>query len=209
MIQWLIKVLTPIFTSMGVSTTDVEQYVNSLSGYIYAILGLLVLMIVVMVGAHWFAKKGSRHVVRWTAAVAWVVCVVVIANVICYGPMYNNIAPILNGKASVSEASKKASKEIIKETGEEGMALVKNNNGTLPFKKNSNLNVFGWASTNPIYGGTGSGSSDSSNAVDILTSLKDAGFNLNDSLTDMYKKYSPTRNLGGNVVSGSGSDQSV
>ena len=57
MIQWLIKVLTPIFTNMGVSTTDVEQYVNSLSGYIYAILGLLVLMIVVMVGAHWFAKK--------------------------------------------------------------------------------------------------------------------------------------------------------
>ena len=42
-------------------------------------------------------------------------------------------------------------------------------------EKDSNLNVFGWASTNPIYGGTGSGSSDSSNAVDILTSLKDAG----------------------------------
>lgn len=209
MIQWLIKVLTPIFTSMGVSTTDVEQYVNSLSGYIYAILGLLVLMIVVMVGAHWFAKKGSRHVVRWTAAVAWVVCVVVIANVICYGPMYNNIAPILNGKASVSEVSKKASKEIIKETGEEGMALVKNDNGTLPFKKNSNLNVFGWASTNPIYGGTGSGSSDSSNAVDILTSLKDAGFNLNDSLTDMYTEYSPTRNLGGNVVSVTYTDWSL
>lgn len=86
--------------------------------------------------------------------------------------------------------------------------MVKND-GVLPLDKDSNLNVFGWASTNPIYGGTGSGSSDSSNAVDILTSLKDAGFNLNDSLTDMYKEYSPTRNLGGNVVSVTYTDWSL
>ena len=40
MIQWLINVLTPVFTGMGVSPTDVEQYVTSLSGYIYAIQNL-------------------------------------------------------------------------------------------------------------------------------------------------------------------------
>ncbi len=200
MLQFLINVLTPIFENMGVSPTDVEQYVNSLSGYIYAILALFVVMAAVMVGAHWFAKKGTRHVVRWSAAVAWLLIVVVLANVICYGPMYNNIAPILNGKASVSEESKAASRDVIREVGEEGMTLVKND-GVLPLAEDSNLNVFGWASTSPIYGGTGSGSSDSSNAVDILTSLKDAGFKLNDSLTDMYKEYSPTRCLGGTNVS--------
>ena len=106
--QFLINVLTPVFENMGVSPTDVEQYVNSLGGYIYAILALFVVMVAVMVGAHWFAKKGTRHVVRWSAAVAWVLIVVVLANVICYGPMYNNIAPILNGKASISEESKAA-----------------------------------------------------------------------------------------------------
>lgn len=200
MLQFLINVLTPIFENMGVSPTDVEQYVNSLSGYIYAILALFVVMAAVMVGAHWFAKKGTRHVVRWSAAVAWLLIVVVLVNVICYGPMYNNIAPILNGKASVSEESKAASRDVIREVGEEGMTLVKND-GVLPLAEDSNLNVFGWASTSPIYGGTGSGSSDSSNAVDILTSLKDAGFKLNDSLTDMYKEYSPTRSLGGTNVS--------
>ena len=122
--------------------------------------------------------------------------------------MYNNIAPILNGKASVSEESKAVSRDVIREVGEEGMTLVKND-GALPLEKDSNLNVFGWASTNPIYGGTGSGSSDSSNAVDILTSLKDAGFKLNDDLTNMYTEYSPTRNLGGNVVSVSYTDWSL
>ena len=208
MLQFLINVLTPIFENMGVAPTDVEQYVNSLGGYIYAILALFVVMAAVMVGAHWFAKKGIRHVVRWSAAVAWLLIVVVLANVICYGPMYNNIAPILNGKASVSEESKAASRDIIREVGEEGMTLVKND-GVLPLAADSNLNVFGWASTNPIYGGTGSGSSDSSNAVDILTSLKDAGFKLNDDLTNMYTEYSPTRNLGGNVVSVSYTDWSL
>lgn len=63
MLQWLIDLLTPIFTSMGVSEVDVQTYVNSLSGYIYAILGSFVLMIAVMIAAHFIVKKGTRHVV--------------------------------------------------------------------------------------------------------------------------------------------------
>ena len=51
MIQLLIDLLTPIFTSMGVSTTDVQTYGNMLSGYIYTIIGLLAVAIIVMVAA--------------------------------------------------------------------------------------------------------------------------------------------------------------
>ena len=200
MIQFLINLLTPVFTNMGVSETDVQQYVQSLAGYIYAIVGLLIVAVIVMIAAHWIVKKGARHVVRWGAGISWVLVVTVLANMICFGPMYHNLAPILNGRGSVSEASIEASKAIIKETGEEGIALVKNN-GTLPLQAGSNINVFGWASTNPIYGGTGSGSADNSGNVDILTSLKDAGFNVNQSLLDMYTGYRPTRSTGGNVVS--------
>lgn len=200
MIQFLINLLTPVFTNMGVSETDVQQYVQSLAGYIYAIVGLLIVAVIVMIAAHWIVKKGARHVVRWGAGISWVLVVTVLANMICFGPMYHNLAPILNGRGSVSEASIEASKAIIKETGEEGIALVKNN-GTLPLQAGSNISVFGWASTNPIYGGTGSGSADNSGNVDILTSLKDAGFNVNQSLVDMYTGYRPTRSTGGNVVS--------
>ncbi|MDC7288720.1 glycoside hydrolase family 3 C-terminal domain-containing protein [Blautia schinkii] len=208
MLQFLIDRLTPVFENMGVSPTDVQQYVNSLGGYLYAILGTLIAAVFVMIAAHWLVKKGTRHVVRWGAGIAWVLIVTVLVNVICFGPMYNNLAPILNGRASVSEASVKASEEIIKETGEEGMVMVKND-GTLPLAENSNLNVFGWASTNPIYGGTGSGSADNTGNVDILTSLTDAGFHVNESLVDMYRDYSPTRNLGGNVVSVTYTDWSL
>jgi len=200
MLKVLIDLLTPIFTNMGVSATDVERYVTSLSGYIYAILVTFVLAVVVMIAAHFVVKKGTRHVVRWGAGIAWVLIVTVLANVICFGPMYNNLAPILNGRSSVSEESVAASRDIIKETGEEGMVLVKNN-GTLPLAENSNVNVFGWASIDPIYGGTGSGSASNAGNVDILTSLTDAGFHVNEKITNMYREYREGRNLGGNVVS--------
>ena len=54
---------------MGVSEVDVQTYVNSLSGYIYAILGSFILMVAVMIAAHFIVKKGTRHVVRWSAGV--------------------------------------------------------------------------------------------------------------------------------------------
>ena len=201
MLQLLINLLTPIFEGMGVSPTDVETYVHDLSGYIYAIFGTLLLAVVVMVAARWFVKKGQRGLVRWGAGLAWVTVAAIIANVICFGPMYNNIAPILNGGASVSPEAAARSEEVIRKVGEEGIVLAQND-GLLPLSDTTTkLNVFGWASTNPIYGGTGSGSSSNEGNVDILTSLKDAGFEVNQDLVDLYTSYSPTRDLGGNVVS--------
>lgn len=128
MLNVLVKWLTPIFEGMGVSPTDVQTYVEMLGGYIYAIVGLFVLAVAVMIAAHWIVKKGTRHVVRWGAGVSWVLIVTVLANVICFGPMYNNLAPILNTRASVSEESIAKSLETIEEVGAEGMALVKNEN---------------------------------------------------------------------------------
>lgn len=195
MLQWLIWMLTPIFTKMGVSEVDVQTYVNSLSGYIYAIFGSLLLAVAVMVAAHFFAKKGTRHVVRWTAGLSWALVVVVLANVISFGPMYNNLSIILNSKASVSDASLQQSRDVIRQVGDEGMVLLKND-GVLPLSADiTTLNVFGWASTAPIFGGTGSGSADTSACIGILQSLEDAGYALNQSLTDLYVSYSDTRSL--------------
>lgn len=114
----------------------------------------------------------------------------------------------MNTRAQVSEESIANSKAVIKEVGEEGMVLLENN-GVLPLTDTTNLNVFGWASTNPIFGGTGSGSSDNSASVGILQSLTDAGISYNQEIIDMYTEYSPTRNLGGNVVSVTYTDWSL
>ena len=208
MLQWLINVLTPIFEGMGVSAVDVQTYVNDLSGYIYLILGILIAVIAMMFIAHAF-KKGTRHVVRWSSVLAGLLAITVVANVVCFGPMHDNLAALLNGGGVVSEEAAAASETVIKKVGEEGIVLAQNDNGLLPIADVTKLNVFGWASTNPIYGGTGSGSSSNEGNVDILTSLKDAGFEVNQDIIDMYTAYSPTRNLGGNVVSVSFTDWSL
>lgn len=200
MLQLLINLLTPIFENMGVSPTDVATYVNNLGGYIYAIVGTLVLAIVVIIVAQFRVKKGKRYLVSWGAGLSWVLIVTILANVICFGPMYNNLAPIINGGGSVSPESAAASEAVIEKVGDEGIVLAENN-GVLPLSNTSRINVFGWAATNPIYGGTGSGSSSNEGNIDVLTSLKNAGFEVNQEIIDMYTEYSPTRKLGGNVTS--------
>lgn len=199
MLQWLTGVLTPIFERMGVSAVDVQTYVNMLSGYIYGILIVLLAVIVMMFAAQ-KAKNGNRGLVRWTSLVAGLTIIAVIANMICFGPMHDNLAALMNGHGSVSEESAAHSLEVIEKVGNEGIILAQND-GLLPLTNTDRINVFGWASTNPIYGGTGSGSSSNEGNIDILTSLKNAGFEINQSIIDMYAEYSPTRNLGGNVVS--------
>ena len=47
MTNFLVNLLSPIFTSLGVSVADLTSYIERLSGYIIAILVALVAMIVV------------------------------------------------------------------------------------------------------------------------------------------------------------------
>lgn len=192
MLQFLINILMPIFTKMGVSPTDVETYVHDLSGYIYAIAGTLLLMIVVMIAAHFLVKKGTRHVIRWGAGIAWILVVTVLANVICFGPMYNNLSIILDYDGAVSEESAANSAQVIQEVGEEGTVLLKND-GVLPMQNVKKINVFGWDSVNPIYGGTGSGATDETSAVSMLQAFANVGFETNAELSQMYRDYRESR----------------
>lgn len=193
MINFLAKVLGPIFAGLGVSEADFQAYLTQLSGYVYAIVALLVVVIVVLVLAG-KAKKGFRHVIRWQAVLAFVAIVTILVNVICYGPMYSNVSGFLNAsKVELSDETVAQSREMVKRLGEEGLVLTKNE-GILPLSSDvTKLNVFGWDSTNPILGGTGSGSSDSSSAVGILQSLQDAGYETNQTLTDLYVEYRADR----------------
>ena len=150
MIEFIISILVPILGGLGVSEADVTTYVTNCSGYIYAIFIYILVLIVLLVAAHFIAPKGKRHLVRWGASLAWVLALVTMVNMVCYGPLYTNLSVVLNGGGTVSDEAKAASNEVIKKVGEEGMVLVKNN-GLLPLSSDvDSMNVFGWASTNPI-----------------------------------------------------------
>lgn len=192
MLDFLINLLTPVFESMGASATDVGNYVRTIGGYIYAILGVLLATVIIMVVVHFVVKKGIRHVVRWSAGLACVLAVVLIVNLICYGPMYATVSGVLNAsKAEISDDVVANSLAVVQETGEEGMVLLKND-GLLPLSSDvSALNVFGWASAHPVFSGTGSAASGDASIpqTDIITSLNEAGFATNEELTRMYADY--------------------
>ena len=75
----------------------------------------------------------------------------------------------------------------------EGTVLVQNNDNTLPLAAdNKKINVFGWASTAWLGGGSGSGGVSGVN-TDLLAALTAYGVAYNTELTDMYKDFQDGR----------------
>ena len=73
------------------------------------------------------------------------------------------------------------------------MVLLEND-GILPISEPSNINLFGWSSVNPTYGGTGSGGlNELYEKISLIDSLEDAGFNVNQDLVDFYNEFSTER----------------
>ncbi len=122
-------------------------------------------------------------------------------NIACgaFNPMITafmaaNLNPLITGKSnvesaeilSVAEATEK-SLAMAEKLEDEGIVLLRNENGTLPLAEGTKVNLFGYASVDPIYGGTGSGSGDTSSNVDVVQGLKNAGLTVNEELVSFYK----------------------
>ena len=192
--QGLIKSLIgPIIMGMGVSESDFDTYLGQSMGYVYGILIVLIALIVVLIAAQKL-KKGTRGFVRGTSVLASIGIIALIANLVCFGPLQSTLSTLMNAPSvDLSEETVTQSKDTVKKVGEDGFILLEND-GTLPLDEGTtNLNVFGWASTNPIYGGTGSGSSDASLNTGILQGLAEAGYTTNEELSTMYTEYKTER----------------
>ena len=68
----------------------------------------------------------------------------------------------------------------------EGAVLLENN-GALPLKKNLSITLLGQDSVDLVYGGGGAGSVDTEKAVDLYTALEEAGYELNPVVKDFYE----------------------
>ena len=75
----------------------------------------------------------------------------------------------------------------------EGLVLAQNNDGVLPLSKDvKKVNVFGWSSTQWVYGGSGSGQCVTW-GKNIYDALDDYNVAYNDELPDMYRKFCDKR----------------
>ena len=193
MIELLAQFISPIVLPMGVSYADLVFYLNAMSSYLLVGTAALIVLILALILAH-RVKKGWRAWIRCQAAVAFLCAVVLLVNLICYGPMHNTLSAFLSAsKVELAEDTVAQSLATIQKIGEQGIVLLKNQNNALPLKKENKLNVFGWASTKPYIGGTGSSASSAAAATDILQSLKNAGFEINETLSQLYIDYAKER----------------
>lgn len=177
--------------NVEVAWEDVISVIQLVRNHIIVIVAALLCMIGVVVFAkRW--EKTKRRFVRLQSVIAFVVVVAVTVNIMLSGVLYNTINVVLADTGELSKENEDNSRAIIEEIANEGVVMTKNDDSFLPIAPEK-LNVFGWASTNPIYGGTGSGTVDASTAVGILDGLENAGFETNQELSDMYVEYRAER----------------
>ena len=101
---------------------------------------------------------------------------------------------LVSVSGTISEETSAEATQLVNEITQEGVVLAQNDDNLLPVASGSKLNVFGWSSTNPCYGGTGSGAlNDAYPVTDLLTGLHDAGIETNDELSKFYTDYYATR----------------
>lgn len=77
-------------------------------------------------------------------------------------------------------------REICEQVEAEGAVLLMNENDALPLSGGSNVSCFSHSAVDVIYGGTGSGSVDTSTAPTLKDALSGAGLNVNETLWNFY-----------------------
>lgn len=172
---------------IGIEMEDVLAVLNLCLPYIIGIAAALVIGMAVVIACRKMTK-GKKFLIRSEAAIGMVLVIVICVNMICYGPMATLIG-LAMGNGSVSDETNAEAADIAEEIMGEGIVLL-DNEGLLPLKENKNLNVFGWESVNPAYGGAGSGGiNDLYEIVTLTKGLENSGFNLNQDLVDFYSNY--------------------
>ena len=176
---------------LSINIEDVIKVLDSMKPQLIGFGVVLVLAIVAMI-ACMKLPKAKKYMIRCQAGLAILLALVITVNLICFGPM-NTMISLATGSGSISEETGAEATDLVEDIADEGIVLLKNEGSTLPLTAGS-LNVFGWASTNPVYGGTGSGAlNDAYHTVTLLEGLENAGFTLNTELSDFYTAYRADR----------------
>ena len=172
---------------ISVEMEDVLAVLQLCKPYIIGIAAALVIGIVIMIACRRMSRD-KRFLIRGEAAIAMVLAVAVCVNMICFGPMATLIG-LATGNGTLSDETNEEAAGVAEEIMEDGIVLLKNES-LLPLNETKKLNIFGWESINPAYGGAGSGGiNDLYDIVSLNQGLENAGFSINQKLVDFYNNY--------------------
>ena len=172
---------------ISVEMEDVLAVLQLCKPYIIGIIAALVIGIVIMIACRRMSRD-KRFLIRGEAAIAMVLAVAVCVNMICFGPMATLIG-LATGNGTLSDETNEEAAGVAEEIMEDGIVLLKNES-LLPLNETKKLNIFGWESINPAYGGAGSGGiNDLYDIVSLNQGFENAGFSINQELVDFYNNY--------------------
>ena len=176
---------------LSINMSDVMNVINSIRTYLIAIGAIIIAAILIQLLVSRM-KKPRRRLIRGSAFIAAVAGICICVNLICIGPM-STMLDLISGSGTITDETSKEASALAVEIAEEGTMLLQND-GVLPLAAGTKLNVFGWASTNPMLGGGGSGALNTAyESVSLLQSLNDAGIETNTELSDFYTSYKADR----------------
>ena len=177
---------------LSINLDDVMQVLTNVRSYLIAFGVVLALAIIVMVAVRKL-PKAKKKMIRAQSGLAILLALTIVINLICTGPM-STMLDLVSGSGTISEETSAKATQLVNEITAEGVVLAKDEDNVLPVASGSKLNVFGWSSTNPCYGGTGSGALNTAYPVtDLLTGLHDAGIETNEELSKFYTDYKADR----------------
>ena len=156
--------------------------------YFAVIIAAILIGVIVMIACRRLSRS-KKFLVRGETALAMILLIAVAVNGICFGPM-STLIGLAMGKDTVTKETNKEAGDVAESIMGEGIVLLENE-GLLPLTDTDSLNLFGWESINPAYGGAGSGGiNDLYEVISLTKGLENAGFSVNQELVDFYNAYS-------------------
>ena len=180
---------------LQINMADVMNVIGSLTPYLIAIgvLFALALIITFAVNKKTVKEVATRKIVHSESWLVALVGIVVAVSMMLTGPLPTLLNNATTTKYTLSDATVSKANELAKDVQSEAVTLLKNDDSNLPLS-GKKVNVFGWGSTNPVYGGTGSDSmSKQYKTVSLLDGMKQAGLKTNTELSKLYTDYRKDR----------------
>lgn len=180
---------------LQINMADVMNVIGSLTPYLIAIGVLFVLALIITFAVNKKTVKdvATRKIVHSESWLVALVGIVVAVSMMLTGPLSTLLNNATITKYTLSDATVSKANELAKDVQSEAVTLLKNDDSNLPLS-GKKVNVFGWGSTNPVYGGTGSGSmSKQYKTVSLLDGMKQAGLKTNTELSKLYTDYRKDR----------------
>lgn len=142
--------------SLAVMTEDLKNGIIACSPAIIFIVVVLIAALIVVAAAGKL-KQPKRALVRAQAPIAILLAITLSVSGVILGVEYSVVNSVFAENVKVSDETMASGRAIADQIASEGIVLLKNDGKALPLSAGTKLNLFGWSSVRPLYGGTGSG----------------------------------------------------